>query len=139
MANNFNHSNWFYSGYSFVNIRCLFNILYCSHSNNPEVVLLLDAEKVFDRVKWNYFFQVLGKFVFGPINNVSLQRFKLQQGYLIFPLLFEIAIEPLAIALQVSGIFHAGIVQKVSLYAGDLLVFHLILFNSSNPFNSRIF
>ncbi len=139
--------------YYFSNIRRLFNILYSSHSNNPEVVLSLDAEKVFDRVEWNYLFQVLGKFGFGHIftswikllyaapkasvrtNDVFLEYFNLQrgtrQGCPLSPLLFAIAIEPLAIALRssakVCGITRAGTVHKVSLYADDLLLFYLTL------------
>ncbi len=142
--------------YSFSNIRRLFNIVYSSHSNNPEVVLSLDVEKAFDRVEWNYLFQILGKFGFGPIftswikllyaapkasvrtNNVFSEYFNLQrgtrQGCPLSPLLFAIAIEPLAIALrssaQVCGIIRAGTVHKVSLYADDLLFF------LSNPLSS---
>lgn len=71
-------------------------------------------------------------------NNVTSDCFNLQrvtrQGCPLSPLLFAIAIEPLAFALrsspQVCGIVRAGIVQKVSLYADDLLLF------LSNPLTS---
>ena len=52
--------------YSCFNIRMLFNIIYCKQfSNSPEVVISLDAEKVFDRTEWEYLFAVLKKCGFG--------------------------------------------------------------------------
>lgn len=118
--------------YSFINIRRLFNILYSPHSNSPEVVLSLDAEKAFDRVEWIYLFRVLEKFGFGPIliswikilyaapkasvrtNNVTSDCFNLQrgtrQGCPFSPLLFAVAIVPLAICPTVkpSGLWYCS-------------------------------
>ena len=39
----------------FFNLRRLFNVMYSTHSTQqPEVILSLDAEKAFDRIEWEY-------------------------------------------------------------------------------------
>jgi len=132
------------------NIRRLLNIMLSPNtSQTAEMVISLDAEKVFDRVEWNYLFTVLGKFGFGSkfISWIQLlysapsacvttnfkrsEYFPLsrgtRQGCPMSPLLFAIAIEPLSIALKSSscftGIFRAGLEHRVSLYADDLLLY----------------
>lgn len=137
------------SRHSYHNIRRLLNILYSSSSTNtPEMVISMDAEKAFDRVEWPYLFYTLKRFGFGskyiswvkllyslPLarvrtNNDYSKYFSLgrgtRQGCPLSPLLFAIAIEPLAAALRASsmqGISRAGSVHKVCLYADDLLLF----------------
>ncbi len=134
---------------SFFNIRRLLNVVYFQHQSVPECVVSLDAEKAFDRVEWEYLFLVLEKFGFGPAflswikllysapsavvltNGLSSQPFNLhrgtRQGCPLSPLLFALAIEPLAIALrecqQITGITCGEAVHKVTLYADDLLLF----------------
>ena len=135
---------------SFYNMRRLFNILYSSHSTRqPEVLLSLDAEKAFDRVEWNYLFMVLDGFGFGTsliswikilytspsasvrTNQIRSSPFMLQrgtrQGCCLSPFLFDLAIEPLAVALRIQqdipGIVRNQIIHKVSLYADDLLLY----------------
>lgn len=136
--------------YSFFNIRRLLNILYGpSPPGIPEVVLSLDAEKAFDRVEWGYLFSTLVRFGFGPkfiswirmlytspmaavrTNNNLSTYFELQrgtrQGCPLSPLLFAVAMEPLALALRqnadIKGIQRAGLEYKVSLYADDMLLY----------------
>lgn len=108
----------------------------------------MDAEKAFDRVEWPYLFYTLKKFGFGnnfiswikllyasPLacvrtNNDLSNYFPLnrgtRQGCPLSPLLFAIAIEPLAIALrasQICGISRGGAEHRLALYADDLLLF----------------
>ena len=136
--------------FSFFNIRRLLNVLYGpSTPGVSEVVLSLDAEKAFDRVEWNYLFSVLKRIGLGPkfiswirilykcpmaavrTNNNLSTYFELhrgtRQGCPMSPLVFAIAMEPLAIALRqnvnIKGITRAGLEQKVSLYADDMLLY----------------
>ena len=110
---------------SFFNICRLFNILYSPSESVPECIISMDAEKAFDRVEWDYLFTVLEKFGFGPVfiswirllysapsasvltNSQYSTPFSLhrgtRQGCPISPLLFALAIEPLAIALRDSN------------------------------------
>lgn len=135
--------------HSYFNTRRLFDILYSPSDALPECVLSLDAEKAFDRVEWGYLFEVLRKYDFGAnfitwikrlyqdptasirTNSQLSKPFTLErgtrQGCPLSPLLFDLAIEPLAVALrsckEFSGIRRMGTEHKVSLYADDLLLF----------------
>lgn len=132
------------------NLRRLFNILY-SLDGPPvsEVLISLDAHKVFDRIEYEYLFSILDRFGFGPnfcswirvlytspkaciwTNKVISDYFPLhrgtRQGCPPSPLLFDIAIEPLAIAIRkeagLMGINRGGHAHKVSLYADDLILY----------------
>lgn len=133
----------------FGNLRRLFNVLY-SPETPPvaEVVLSLDAQKAFDRIEYEYLYECLNRFGFGPIfcnwirvlyaapqaavrtNSITSGYFRIgrgtRQGCPLSPLLFDLALEPLAVALRgardVTGIARGGLTHKVSLYADDLLL-----------------
>lgn len=132
------------------NIRRLLNIILSKpETQDPEMVISMDAEKAFDRVEWNYLFSVLNRFGFGqnfmlwikllynaPIasvrtNSTQSNFFPLtrgcRQGCPLSPFLFAIAIEPLSIALRSSplftGVYRNGTEHRVSLYADDLLLY----------------
>ena len=136
--------------HSFSNIRRLIDIAYTRNTDRlPEAVISLDAEKAFDRVEWQYLFAALEKFGFGvnfiswikllykapqacvQTNDLRSSFFPLtrgtRQGCPLSPLLFAIAIEPLAIVLRTTsafqGIIRGGIEHRVSLYADDLLLY----------------
>ena len=113
------------------------------------MLLSLDAEKAFDRVEWDYLFYILKKIGFGVKfvswihvlysltlaairTNNNLSSFLqlscgTRQGCPLSPLLFALAIEPLAIALRdnilIKGIWRNNTDHKVSLYADDMLLY----------------
>uniref|UniRef100_A0AAR2KU71 Reverse transcriptase domain-containing protein n=1 Tax=Pygocentrus nattereri TaxID=42514 RepID=A0AAR2KU71_PYGNA len=134
----------------FFNTRTLLNVIFTKGSTlTSEVLVSLDAEKAFDRVEWNYLFNVLYKFGFKDnfiswikllysspkasvcTNGVRSDFFPLfrgtRQGCPLSPLLFALAIEPLSIALNslnsFRGISRFGSEIKLSLYADDLLLY----------------
>lgn len=125
------------------NVLRLFNIIYTpgSHSQS-EILVSVDAKKVFDRVEWTYLFSVLAKFGFGPtipfwtpwikllyaLPEASVQTsccrseyFNMtrstKQGCPLSPLLFEISIEPLAVCLrncaEFSGVDRRGLAETL--------------------------
>lgn len=122
----------------------LLSILHSNHSlDTPEVLLPLNAEMAFDHIEWSYLFG------FGPVfltwinliysapqaavhtnfinSNFLFLQHGVRQGCCLSPFLFNLAIEPLAIALRahdrVPGIVRGGFTHKVSLYADDLLLY----------------
>ena len=141
---------------SFGNLRRLYNIIYSNSAPTPEVVVSLDAHKAFDRIEFDYLFTALRKFGISsgfvswikvlysaPLaavrtNGIISKYFPLQrgtrQGCPLSPLLFDVAIEPLAVALRERddfiGIERGGVTHKLSLYADDLLLY------CSNPLHS---
>lgn len=125
-------------------------------NTNPEVLISLDAHKAFDRIEYAYLLTTLRRFGFGPVfcswikilytspqafirtNSIISKCFPLfrgtRQGCPLSPLLFNVAIEPLAIMLRnaagLAGIHREGLDHKLMLYADDLLLF------LSNPHSS---
>ena len=131
------------------NIRRLIDIMWASQDEaSPAAALSLDAEKAFDRVEWKYLFSALEAFGFGRkfiswikllyanprasvvTNGVISQSFELnrgtRQGCPLSPLLFALALEPLAAAIrrdpEFPGIQTSSGSHKLMLYADDALV-----------------
>ncbi len=122
----------------------------------PAVAISLDAEKAFDRLEWPYLFQILSKYGFGPsavqwfkalynnpvatvkVNGLSSKSFYLhrgtRQGCPLSPLIFVLALEPLACAIRehvnITGIRIGGHDFKLNMYADDILL------TLSNPVHS---
>ena len=132
------------------NLRRLYlNVQTSSGSAGTRALLSLDANKAFDSVGWRYLWEVLSKFGFGPrfLRWVRLlyaqpkatvrmadrmsQAFALgrgtRQGCPLSPLLFALAIEPLAALVRsceaVRGFRYGEVREKIMLYADDMLLF----------------
>ena len=115
------------------------------YSTNPSdsAVISLDAKQAFDQIEWRYMFATLKKFGFGDkfmtllkmlyacpkstvlTNHVRSPPFSLQlgtrQGCSLSPLLFALALEPLAISIrslpQIAGIGDSASDSPIGLYA----------------------
>lgn len=116
---------------------------------SPAAALSLDAEKAFDRVEWRYLFCALETFGFSQkfiswinllytnprasvaTNGLISQSFELRrgtrQGCPMSPLLFALALEPLAATIRRDPDFPCiqvgSCTHKLMLYADDTLVF----------------
>ncbi len=130
------------------NMRRLLHILDFADSHpTPCAVFLLDAEKAFDRLEWNYMWAVLQCFGFGEhfismiktlyhspaasviTGNIISPSFPLQrgtrQGCPLSPLLFCLSLEPLAQAIRKSEVsikIHDHN-HSISLYADDIILY----------------
>lgn len=136
------------------NVRRLLHLIW-QVRNSPESVFAfsLDAEKAFDRVEWGYLFRPLSRFGLGSSfikwvrllycnpkasvltnGNVS-PHFTLhrgtRQGCPLSPLIFALALEPLAAAIRdnttIKGVQAGRMEHKLFLYADDILLL------STNP------
>ena len=131
------------------NMRRLLHLIWLNRTGkDPVVALSLDAEKAFDRVQWDILFAALSHFGFGTTfikwirtiykspkaavitNGVISPPFNFtratRQGCPLSPLLFNIVLEPLAIAIRanaaIKGVEGGGREHKLLLYADDILM-----------------
>lgn len=136
--------------FSFHNVRRLMNIVYKSKGKHDKIAILaLDAYKAFDSVEWSYIISTIEEFGLGQnfsswvemlylcpsasvlTNNNRSCPFPLhrgtRQGCPLSPLLFAIAMEPLAISIRnhphIFPVTMGGIKHQISLYADDVLLF----------------
>uniref|UniRef100_A0A8C7X2D7 Reverse transcriptase domain-containing protein n=1 Tax=Oryzias sinensis TaxID=183150 RepID=A0A8C7X2D7_9TELE len=133
--------------YAFSNTRRLLNVLYTTKLPRA-AVLSLEAQQAFDQIEWNYMICALQKFSFGDrfmtmikrlysrpkscviINNNRSTPFQLhrgtRQGCCLSPILFALALEPLAIAIRANqdivGIKHGTSESIIGLYAHDVVL-----------------
>uniref|UniRef100_A0A668ALJ7 Reverse transcriptase domain-containing protein n=1 Tax=Myripristis murdjan TaxID=586833 RepID=A0A668ALJ7_9TELE len=119
-----------------------------SSLQHPVLAISLDAEKAFDRIEWSYLFETLSRYGFGPrclqwiralykepvsaikSNGMISTPFQLwrstRQGCPLSPLLFILALEPLACVIRqdkdITGILIGGHDFKLNMYADDILL-----------------
>uniref|UniRef100_A0A8D0AP61 Reverse transcriptase domain-containing protein n=1 Tax=Sander lucioperca TaxID=283035 RepID=A0A8D0AP61_SANLU len=136
--------------FSFINVRRLMNIMYSRYDKDSKIAILaLDAQKAFDQIEWRYVLTVIKEFGLGDgfaswvemlyaaptasvITNYNrspifpLQR-SCRQGCPLSPLLFAIAMEPLAISirnhLSITPLILGRVDHRISLYADDVVLF----------------
>ena len=131
-------------------VRRLLNVIQAFENDSIDgLVLSMDAEKAFDRVEWSFLFYTLDKFGLGNnflkwvrilytnpqaavvTNGLRSEYFPThrgtRQGCPLSPLLFALAIEPLAEIIRATPSIHGlqlgEICHKISLYADDVIVF----------------
>ncbi len=133
----------------FHNVRRVLYIVFNKSGCTDTALLSMDAKKAFDRVEWPYLFEVLQRFGIGVkflrwvqllyaapqaavlTNGLFSTPFKLhqgtRQGCLLSPLLFTLAIEPLAMAIwknnKFNGIMIGDAEHRIVLYADDIIMF----------------
>uniref|UniRef100_A0AAR2INH7 Reverse transcriptase domain-containing protein n=1 Tax=Pygocentrus nattereri TaxID=42514 RepID=A0AAR2INH7_PYGNA len=133
----------------FHNIRRVLNIINEKFDAKDTALLSLDARQAFDRIEWSYLFNVLPRYGFGNnflkwvkllytnpkasvlTNNTVSKPFTLErstrQGCPLSPMLFILAIEPLAMTIRMRtdlfGIQIGDHEHRLALYADDLIVF----------------
>lgn len=132
----------------FHNVRRVLNIIHECEDSPDAATISVDAEKAFDRIEWPYLLGVLKRFGFGDIfcrwieilldssamvstNNFISSPFELfcgtRQGSPISPLLYAMAMEPLAIAMRSHPSIHSiktgDLEHNTVMYADDIIVF----------------
>lgn len=138
------------------NIRRVLNVLYMKEGSRDTAMLAVDACQAFDRIEWSYLLKLLPRYGLGETfiqwikllytkptaqiltnNNISkpfhLQR-STRQGCPLSPLLFTLALEPLALAVRahqgISGVNIGRTNHLISLFADDIIYFLTDLKNS---------
>lgn len=133
----------------FHNIRSVLNIIHSQNNARVTALPSLDARQAFDRIEWPYLFNVLPRYGTGgkllkwiellytkptarvmTNNNLSspiTSERSTHQGCPLSPLLFILAIEPLAMFIRaeanLSGITIGDHEHRISLYADDVILF----------------
>ena len=128
------------------NIRTVYDLMeYFETKNQEGMLLLLDFEKAFDSIEWDYLNNLLKSYGFGPqfiqwfnvlyknacscvLNNGNFSEFfklgrSCRQGDPLSPYLFILAIEPLALEIttnkKIKGIECDKKTIKIGMYADD--------------------
>lgn len=136
--------------FSFFNVRRFLNIIYSKQKSHSKLAIIaLHAEKAFDQVEWKYILTTIKEFNLGDrfsswvsmlyhhpcapvLTNLDRSpQFELhrgtRQGCPLSPLLFAIAIEPLAIAIrhhpQIPPLSIGQVDHIIPLYADDVLLY----------------
>ncbi len=132
------------------NTRLVYDLIsYLNETRGQGLLLLIDFQKAFDTVEWNYIKMVLESYNFGPsfikwffilytgagscvINNGVYSSFfdikrGCRQGDPLSPYIFILAVEPLAMAIKlntfIKGVRIKSIEYKIGQYADDTFMF----------------